>query len=70
MQSSAEEAMVSSTLMSEYSNRRDRGKLITLVFSTQALGLIVGPLLTFSFFTPWRRSAGALTWQNLFQDYN
>ncbi|HXL38540.1 MAG TPA: MFS transporter [Ktedonobacteraceae bacterium] len=37
---------VSSTLMSEYSNRRSRGKLITLVFSTQALGLIIGPLLT------------------------
>ncbi len=37
---------VSSTLMSEYANRKDRGKLITLVFSTQALGLIVGPLLT------------------------
>src|SRR5947199_1407248 len=36
---------VSATLMSEYSNRRDRGKLITLVFSTQALGLIVGPLI-------------------------
>ena len=38
---------VSSTLMSEYANRRDRGKLITLVFSTQALGLIFGPLLTY-----------------------
>jgi MFS transporter, PHS family, inorganic phosphate transporter len=38
---------VSSTLMSEYANRKDRGKLITLVFSTQALGLILGPLLTF-----------------------
>ena len=37
---------VSATLMSEYSNRYDRGKLITLVFSTQALGLIFGPLLT------------------------
>ena len=37
---------VSSTLMSEYSNRRDRGKLVTFVFSTQALGLIVGPLLS------------------------
>lgn len=37
---------VSATLMSEYSNRYDRGKLITLVFSTQALGLIIGPLLT------------------------
>src|SRR5947209_8578964 len=37
---------VSSTLISEYSNRRSRGKLITLVFSTQAIGLIIGPLLT------------------------
>lgn len=37
---------VSSTLMSEYSGRRHRGMLITLVFSTQALGLIIGPLLT------------------------
>ncbi|HLX58714.1 MAG TPA: MFS transporter [Ktedonobacteraceae bacterium] len=37
---------VSATLMSEYANRYDRGKLITLVFSTQALGLIIGPLLT------------------------
>ena len=37
---------VSSTLMSEYSNRRSRGKLITLAFSTQAIGLIIGPLLT------------------------
>jgi MFS transporter, PHS family, inorganic phosphate transporter len=36
---------VSATLMSEYANRRDRGKLITLVFSTQAGGLIVGPLV-------------------------
>src|SRR5205823_1025480 len=36
---------ISSTLMSEYSNRKNRGRLITLVFSTQALGLIIGPLL-------------------------
>ena len=36
---------VSATLMSEYSNRRDRGKLITLVFSMQGLGLILGPLV-------------------------
>lgn len=33
------------TLMSEYANRRDRGKLITMVFSMQALGLILGPLV-------------------------
>lgn len=33
------------TLMSEYANRRDRGKLITMVFSMQGLGLIFGPLV-------------------------
>ncbi|MDR3034345.1 MAG: MFS transporter [Kitasatospora sp.] len=36
---------VSAVLMSEYANRRDRGKLVSMVFSTQALGLIVGPLV-------------------------
>jgi MFS family permease len=36
---------VSAVLMTEYSNRKDRGKLVGLVFSTQALGLIVGPLI-------------------------
>lgn len=36
---------VSATLMSEYANRKDRGKLITLVFSMQGLGLIVGPMV-------------------------
>jgi PHS family inorganic phosphate transporter-like MFS transporter len=36
---------VSAVLMSEYANRRDRGKLVGLVFSMQALGLIVGPLV-------------------------
>jgi MFS family permease len=36
---------VSAVLMSEYANRRDRGKLVGTVFSTQALGLIVGPLV-------------------------
>lgn len=36
---------VSAVLMSEYSNRQDRGKLVGLVFSMQALGLIVGPLV-------------------------
>ncbi len=36
---------VSATLMSEYANRRDRGKLITMVFSMQGLGLILGPLI-------------------------
>lgn len=36
---------LSATLMSEYANRRDRGKMITMVFSMQALGLILGPLV-------------------------
>ena len=36
---------VSAVLMSEYSNRNDRGRLVGLVFSMQALGLIVGPLV-------------------------
>jgi MFS transporter, PHS family, inorganic phosphate transporter len=36
---------VSAVLMSEYANRKDRGKLVGLVFGTQALGLVVGPLI-------------------------
>jgi MFS family permease len=39
---------VSAVLMSEFANRRDRGKLVGMVFSTQALGLIVGPLVALS----------------------
>ena len=36
---------ISAVLMSEYANSRDRGRLVGLVFSTQALGLVVGPLI-------------------------
>ena len=36
---------VSAVLMSEYSNRAERGRLVGLVFSMQAIGLIVGPLV-------------------------
>jgi MFS transporter, PHS family, inorganic phosphate transporter len=36
---------VSAVLMTEYANSRDRGRLVGLVFSTQALGLVVGPLI-------------------------
>jgi PHS family inorganic phosphate transporter-like MFS transporter len=36
---------VSAVLMSEYSNSKDRGRLVGLVFSMQALGLIIGPLV-------------------------
>lgn len=36
---------VSAVIMSEYSNRTNRGFLVSLVFSMQALGLIVGPMV-------------------------
>ncbi len=38
---------VSAVIMSEYSNKKDRGKLVGLVFSMQALGLIIGPLVAY-----------------------
>jgi MFS transporter, PHS family, inorganic phosphate transporter len=38
--------------MSEYDSRKDRGKLVGLVFSTQALGLIVGPLVALACWGP------------------
>ena len=52
---------VSAVMVSEYANRKDRGKLVGMVFGTQALGLIVGPLVAltllgagFSNDTVWR----------------
>ncbi len=36
---------VSAVLMSEYAGHRDRGRMVALVFSAQAVGLVVGPLL-------------------------
>jgi len=36
---------VSATIMSEYSGKRDRGKMVGLVFAMQGLGLVVGPLI-------------------------
>ena len=36
---------VSATIMSEYAGKDSRGMLVTLVFSMQAAGLILGPLL-------------------------
>jgi MFS transporter, PHS family, inorganic phosphate transporter len=35
----------SSTIMSEYAGKRDRGRMVALVFSSQGIGLVVGPLL-------------------------
>lgn len=37
---------ISSTIMTEYSNTKSRGKLVGMVFSMQSLGLVAGPLLT------------------------
>jgi PHS family inorganic phosphate transporter-like MFS transporter len=39
---------VSAVLMSEWANRKDRGRLVSMVFSAQALGLIIGPLIALS----------------------
>src|SRR5579859_5642629 len=36
---------VSAVLMSEYAGHKDRGRMVALVFSAQAVGLVVGPLL-------------------------
>ncbi len=36
---------VSAVMVSEYANRKDRGKLVGMVFGTQALGLSIGPLI-------------------------
>src|SRR5580704_6941374 len=54
---------VSAVLMSEYAGSKDRGRQVSLVFSTQAIGLIVGPLLALALLGG---GAGApLTWRLL-----
>jgi MFS family permease len=54
---------VSAVLMSEYSNRRDRGRMVGLVFSMQALGLIIGPLVALVLLSSG--VSHALTWRLL-----
>src|ERR1700729_3482408 len=49
---------VSATIMSEYSGKRDRGKMVGLVFAMQGAGLIFGPLF-----------ASVLLWSGLADDY-
>jgi MFS transporter, PHS family, inorganic phosphate transporter len=39
---------VSAVLMSEWANREQRGKLVSMVFATQAIGMIIGPLVALS----------------------
>jgi PHS family inorganic phosphate transporter-like MFS transporter len=54
---------VSAVLMSEYAGHKDRGRQVALVFSTQAIGLIIGPLLALALLGG---GAGApLTWRLL-----
>ncbi len=54
---------VSAVLMSEYAGRRNRGRMVALVFSAQAVGLIVGPLVALALLGG---GAGpALTWRLL-----
>jgi MFS transporter, PHS family, inorganic phosphate transporter len=36
---------VSATIMSEYASRRNRGKMVSLVFAMQGAGLVIGPLI-------------------------
>jgi PHS family inorganic phosphate transporter-like MFS transporter len=36
---------VSAVIMSEYANRKNRGRLVSMVFSMQALGLLMGPVV-------------------------
>ena len=52
---------VSAVLMSEYANRADRGRLVGLVFSMQAIGLIVGPLVGLALLSSGTSSS--LTWR-------
>jgi MFS family permease len=54
---------VSAVLMSEYANRNDRGRLVGLVFSMQALGLVVGPLVALGLLES--HVGDALTWRLL-----
>ena len=54
---------VSAVLMSEYSGRSNRGRMVGLVFSAQAVGLIVGPVVALALLGG---GAGpALTWRLL-----
>ncbi len=54
---------VSAVLMSEYANRQNRGRLVGLVFSMQAVGLIVGPLVGLVFLSSG--VGNTLTWRLL-----
>ena len=54
---------VSAVLMTEYANRTNRGRLVGLVFSTQALGLVVGPVIALGLLGSGL--SGGITWRVL-----
>ncbi|OBG38430.1 MFS transporter [Mycobacterium sp. E3198] len=56
---------VSSTIMSEYAARKDRGRMVALVFAMQGAGLVIGPLIAIALLsagmshdTAWRIMLG------------
>jgi MFS transporter, PHS family, inorganic phosphate transporter len=54
---------VSATIMSEYSGKQSRGRMVGLVFSMQGLGLLVGPLIASIFLASGL--SNNLTWRLL-----
>jgi len=54
---------VSAVLMSEYADRKDRGRQVALVFSAQAVGLIIGPLIALALLGGG--ASASLTWRLL-----
>jgi len=54
---------VSAVMVSEYANRKDRGRLVGMVFGTQALGLIIGPLIALALLGSG--ASGDVTWRVL-----
>ncbi|EQD66751.1 General substrate transporter, partial [mine drainage metagenome] len=54
---------ISSTIVAEYSNRRDRGKLISSTFAMQGFGIIAGVIIALSLF--FANVPGNLIWRLL-----
>ncbi|MGC8537643.1 MAG: MFS transporter [Candidatus Micrarchaeia archaeon] len=54
---------VSSTIVAEYSNRRDRGKLISSTFAMQGFGIIAGIVIALTLF--FMNVPGSLIWRLL-----
>ncbi|MEM0149503.1 MAG: MFS transporter [Candidatus Micrarchaeaceae archaeon] len=54
---------ISSTIVAEYSNRKDRGKLISSTFAMQGFGIIAGVIIALTLF--FARVPGDLIWRLL-----